>query len=102
MTSASRWSLRVPAAADRHREPARRRAGSRNDLGTATHRRYATAGGHGRHDRVSSVPSPPGSIYILGRALEAITAFLVVAEMVILFIGIVARYVFHSPADLVR
>jgi tripartite ATP-independent transporter DctM subunit len=34
---------------------------------------------------------------ILGKTLEAITAVLVVAEIVILFVGIVARYAFHSP-----
>jgi tripartite ATP-independent transporter DctM subunit len=34
---------------------------------------------------------------IFGHALEASTALLVVAEIVILFIGIVARYAFHSP-----
>jgi tripartite ATP-independent transporter DctM subunit len=34
---------------------------------------------------------------ILGKTLESITAFLVVAEIVILFVGIVARYAFHSP-----
>ena len=34
---------------------------------------------------------------LLTVALEAITALLVVAEIVILFVGIVARYAFHSP-----
>jgi tripartite ATP-independent transporter DctM subunit len=33
----------------------------------------------------------------LGRGLEIITALLVATEVVILFVGIVARYVFHSP-----
>jgi tripartite ATP-independent transporter DctM subunit len=33
----------------------------------------------------------------LGRILETITALLVAAEVVILFVGIVARYAFHSP-----
>ncbi len=33
----------------------------------------------------------------LGRGLETITALLVAAEVVILFVGIIARYVFHSP-----
>jgi tripartite ATP-independent transporter DctM subunit len=33
----------------------------------------------------------------LGKTFEAITALLVAAEVVILFVGIVARYVFHSP-----
>src|SRR5450631_3048907 len=33
----------------------------------------------------------------LGQTLETITALLVAAEVVILFVGIVARYVFHSP-----
>ena len=33
----------------------------------------------------------------LGKTLETITALLVAAEVVILFVGIVARYVFHSP-----
>ncbi len=34
---------------------------------------------------------------VLGQALETITAVLVAAEVVILFVGIVARYLFHSP-----
>jgi len=34
---------------------------------------------------------------LLTLALEAVTALLVVAEIVILFVGIVARYAFHSP-----
>jgi tripartite ATP-independent transporter DctM subunit len=34
---------------------------------------------------------------ILGTAVEIATAALVVVEIVILFVGIVARYVFHSP-----
>jgi tripartite ATP-independent transporter DctM subunit len=33
----------------------------------------------------------------IGKTLEAVTALLVAAEIVILFVGIVARYVFHSP-----
>ena len=33
----------------------------------------------------------------LGKILEAITALLVVVEMVVLFVGIIARYAFHSP-----
>jgi tripartite ATP-independent transporter DctM subunit len=35
--------------------------------------------------------------HVLGKTLEAITALLVAAEVVILFVGIVARYAFHSP-----
>jgi len=34
---------------------------------------------------------------LLTRVLEAVTALLVVGEIVILFVGIVARYVFHDP-----
>jgi tripartite ATP-independent transporter DctM subunit len=34
---------------------------------------------------------------LLTRALEYLTALLVVAEIVILFVGIVARYAFHNP-----
>ena len=34
---------------------------------------------------------------LLTRGLEHLTALLVVAEIVILFVGIVARYVFHDP-----
>jgi TRAP-type C4-dicarboxylate transport system permease small subunit len=34
---------------------------------------------------------------MLGRTIEIVTALLVAAEVVILFVGIVARYVFHSP-----
>src|SRR4051794_11280267 len=33
----------------------------------------------------------------IGKALEFITALLVAAEVVILFVGIIARYVFHAP-----
>jgi len=33
----------------------------------------------------------------LTRVLETVTALLVVAEIVILFVGIVARYGFHNP-----
>jgi tripartite ATP-independent transporter DctM subunit len=45
---------------------------------------------------------PPRSLagtldHLLGKTLEAITALLVAAEVVILFVGIVARYVFHAP-----
>jgi len=45
----------------------------------------------------SSLSLPAQIDLILGKTLEAITAFLVVAEIVILFVGIVARYAFHSP-----
>jgi TRAP-type C4-dicarboxylate transport system permease small subunit len=34
---------------------------------------------------------------LLTRALEYLTALLVVAEIVILFVGVVARYAFHNP-----
>lgn len=34
---------------------------------------------------------------VIGTALELVTASLVAVEIVILFVGIVARYVFHSP-----
>jgi tripartite ATP-independent transporter DctM subunit len=46
-------------------------------------------------------PPAPGIVakldHVIGRALEFATAALVLIEIVILFVGIVARYVFHSP-----
>ena len=52
------------------------------------------------HD-VAAKPAGAGLAAFLDRAiatvLEAVTAVLVVAEIVILFVGILARYVFHRP-----
>ncbi len=58
-------------------------------------------------DSLSGTPSPARQTAItywadalerpLARVLELIAALLVVAEIVILFMGVVARYVFHSP-----
>jgi tripartite ATP-independent transporter DctM subunit len=48
--------------------------------------------------RGMATPSVAASLdQLLGKTLETITALLVAAEVVILFVGIVARYVFHSP-----
>jgi tripartite ATP-independent transporter DctM subunit len=44
--------------------------------------------------------SRPATVWLdqtLGTILETVTALLVAAEVVILFVGIIARYVFHSP-----
>jgi len=54
-----------------------------------------------RHDAVPAIESSADRAGRLDRAcsvaLEAVTAALVVAEIVILFVGIVARYLFHRP-----
>ncbi len=54
-------------------------------------------------DQAIATPAPAGIGIaarldrVIGTALELVTASLVAVEIVILFVGIVARYVFHSP-----
>ena len=53
-------------------------------------------------DHAITAPATEGSLVarldqLIGTVLELVTAALVAVEIVILFVGIVARYVFHSP-----